>query len=170
MADSPDSIRETVRAAIESEVPLILQLIRELAEFERLSEYVTATEADLRTALFGPRPFAEALMADVAAEPVGYALFYHDFSTFRGKPGIYLEDLYVRPQHRHRGIGKAFMRRLARICAERGCHRLEWSVLNWNEPALRFYRSLGAAPADEWTVYSMDGEALSKLAARSPHE
>ena len=160
-----DAAGVDIRAAAEFDVPLILQFIRELADYERKSQYVTATEADLRAALFGPRPYAEALIARAGDEPAGYALYFHDFSTFRGRPGIYLEDLYVRPQHRHHGIGKALMARLARICTERNCHRLQWAVLNWNEPALRFYRSLGAEPSTEWTVYSLDAQRLAALAS-----
>ncbi len=165
MNETTGSSGVTIRNAAEVDVPLILQFIRELAEYERMSEYVTATEPDLRAALFGPRPYAEAMIAFAGDEPAGYALYFHDYSTFRGRPGMYLEDLYVRAEHRHRGVGKALMARLARICVERECHRLQWAVLNWNELALRFYRSLGAAPTTEWTIYSVEREALARLSA-----
>ena len=153
-----------IRPAVEADVPLVLALIRELAEYERIADQVTATEADLRRALFGSAPAALAVVAEVEDRPAGFALFFRNFSTFTGKPGLYLEDLYVRPDHRGRGIGRCLLRHLARIARERGCHRFEWSVLGWNELAIRFYRRVGAAPMDDWTVYRLTGAALDRLA------
>ncbi len=152
-----------IRAATSEDVPTIHRLILDLAEYERLRDVAVLTEADLRTHLFGPRPAAEVLLAEVADEVVGFALFFHNFSTFLGKPGIYLEDLFVRPEFRGQGLGKALLLALARLACERGCGRVEWSVLNWNEPAIGFYRSLGAVPMDEWTVYRLTGAALDQL-------
>jgi GNAT superfamily N-acetyltransferase len=154
----------TIRAAQEIDVPVILQLIRELAEYERLLHEVTATEAGLRQRLFGARPYAEALVAEVDESAAGFALFFHNFSTFLGKPGVYLEDIFVRPEYRGRGIGTAFFRQLAQLALERDCGRLEWAVLNWNEPALKFYRSLGAASMSDWTVQRVTGEGIKRLA------
>jgi len=153
-----------IRTAIENDVPLIFRFIRELAEYERLADAVVATEASVRETLFGARRYAEVLIAEVDGEAAGFALFFHNYSTFLGKPGIYLEDLYVRPEMRGRGYGKALLARLAAIARERECGRLEWAVLNWNEPAIRFYRSLGALPQSEWQVYRVTGEALETLA------
>ncbi len=152
-----------IRAATVADVPAILGLIRELAEYERLLDMVVATEASLQRSLFGPRPFAEALIAEVEGEAVGFALFFHNFSTFLGKPGVYLEDLFVRPAFRGRGLGKALLTRVARIAVERDCGRMEWSVLNWNEPAIRFYESLGAQPLSDWTMYRLTGDTLRRL-------
>lgn len=157
-----------IRPAVEADAPLVLALIRELAEYERLAGEVTATEADIRDALFGPAPSAEAVIAEAEEQPVGFALFFHNFSTFAGKRGLYLEDLYVRPEHRGRGIGRRLLRHLARIARDRGCHRFEWSVLDWNEPAIRFYRRLGAVPMDDWTVCRLTGAALDRLADDDP--
>jgi GNAT superfamily N-acetyltransferase len=154
-----------VRAATPDDVPTILRFIRELAEFERLLDKVTATEADLRTGLFGPRPYAEVLLAEIGV-PVGFALFFHNYSTFLGKPGIYLEDLYVTPQARGQGVGRALIEHLAAVAARRGCGRLEWAVLDWNRNAIAFYRSLGAEAMDDWTVYRVTGAALAALAAQ----
>ncbi len=145
-------------------MPQILEFIRELAEYERLSHEVVATEEGLRDSLFGERPVAEVVVASVGEEPAGFALFFHNFSTFLGRPGIYLEDLYVRPEHRGAGIGRALFAHLARLVKERDCGRLEWSVLNWNEPSIGFYRSLGATPLKDWTVYRLTGEGLMDLA------
>ena len=153
-----------IRTAIENDVPLIFRFIRELAEYERLADAVVATEDSVRETLFGARRYAEVLIAEVDGEAAGFALFFHNYSTFLGKPGIYLEDLYVRPELRGRGYGKALLARLAAIARERECGRLEWAVLNWNEPAIRFYRSLGALPQSEWQVYRVTGEALETLA------
>ena len=146
--------------ATESDVPLILSLIRELADYEKLLREVTATEETLRESLFGARPAAEALLGYEGDTPVGYAIFFHNFSTFLGQRGLYLEDLYVRPPARGRGYGLAFLRYLAQLAIERNCGRMEWSVLDWNEPAIGFYKSLGAAPMNEWTVFRLTGEAL----------
>jgi GNAT superfamily N-acetyltransferase len=155
-----------IRAATEEDVPLILSLIKELAEYERLSHEVVATEEALRDSLFGERPVAEVLIGHLGDEPVGFALFFHNFSTFLGKPGIYLEDLYVRPEFRGAGIGRALLVHLARLARERGCGRVEWSVLDWNEPAIGFYKKIGASPVSGWTVYRVTGEALDDMAAR----
>jgi GNAT superfamily N-acetyltransferase len=154
----------SIRTATPDDVPTILQLIRELAEYERLLHEVVATEERLRENLFGPRRYAEVLIAEVASKVAGFALFFHNYSTFLGRPGIYLEDLYVQPEYRRRGIGKAFFHHLARIAVERNCGRFEWSVLNWNEPALKFYRRLGAVAMSDWTVQRVTGEALARLA------
>ena len=158
----------TVRPAAEHEVPEVLRFIRELAVYERLEHEVVATEAALRAALFGPRPYAEVAFACLDGTPVGFALFFHNFSTFVGKPGIYLEDLFVRPEARGRGVGRSLLAWLARTALERGCGRLEWAVLDWNEPAIGFYRSLGAADQSEWTTYRLDGPALTRLAESYP--
>jgi GNAT superfamily N-acetyltransferase len=153
----------TIRPAEPHEVPLVLEFIRELAQYERLGE-VQATTADLTVALFGPRPFAEVVFACLEGEPVGFALFFQNFSTFLGKPGIYLEDLFVRPQVRGRGIGRRLLAWLARTTLERGCARLDWAVLDWNLPSIGFYRSLGAVAQDEWTTMRVSGAALERLA------
>ena len=152
-----------IRAAVEDDVPLILAFIRELAEYEKLSHEVSATEEVLRESLFGERRVAEALLAHSDGEPAGFALFFHNFSTFLGRPGIYLEDLYVRPEFRGSGIGRTLLAHLAKLAKERGCGRLEWWVLDWNEPSIGFYKSLGAVAMDDWTVYRVTGEALEKL-------
>lgn len=156
--------------ATPADVPTILSLVRELAEFERLLDQVRATEEQIRAALFGARPYAEVLIARVDGEVAGFALFFHNFSTFLAKPGIYLEDLYVRPKFRGGGCGAALLRRLATTAVERGCGRLEWSVLNWNQRAIDFYKSLGAEPLDEWTMYRVTGEALKRLARQERDE
>jgi len=150
-----------IREALERDVPLILDFIRQLAVYEKLENLVVATEADLQGALFGPRPYAEVIIAEHDGRPAGFALFFHNFSTFLGKPGIYLEDLFVLPSERGRGTGKALLVALARIAADRDCGRIEWSVLNWNEPAIGFYKSLGAVPMDEWTVFRLSPEMLN---------
>jgi GNAT superfamily N-acetyltransferase len=155
-----------VRSASTEDVPLILSFINELAEYERLSHEVVATEEMLREHLFGERPVAEVLIAEHGGEAAGFALFFHTFSTFLGKPGIYLEDLYVRPEFRRAGIGRALLVHLANVARERGCGRLEWSVLDWNEAAIGFYRGIGASPVSGWTVYRVTGEALEGLAGR----
>src|SRR5689334_11230282 len=154
-----------ITPATPADVPVILQLIRELAEFERLLDQVTATEEQLREGLFGPKPSAEVIMARLqpSGEVAGFALFFHNFSTFLAKPGIYLEDLYVRQQYRGQGYGEQLLRRLAGIAVERNCGRLEWSVLDWNQRAIDFYKSLGAVPMNEWTIYRVTGPALQKL-------
>jgi GNAT superfamily N-acetyltransferase len=153
-----------IRAATEDDVRLILSLIKELAEYERLSHEVVVTEEVLRDSLFGERRVAEILIGHLGDEPVGFALFFHNFSTFLGRPGIYLEDLYVKPKYRGMGLGRALLVHLAKLARERGCGRLEWSVLDWNEPAIRFYETLGAVAMDEWTVYRLTGDALEELA------
>ena len=154
-----------IREATEEDVPLILSLIRELAEYEKLSDEVVATEDGLRENLFGERLYAEVLIAEHGGAPAGFALFFHNFSTFLGKPGIYLEDLYVKPEFRGAGIGKELLVHLARLAKRRDCGRLEWWVLDWNEPAIGFYRSVGAEPMDDWTVYRVSGSALEDLAS-----
>ena len=154
----------TLRFATAEDTPVILAMIRELADYERMSHEVVADVTRLRQSLFGERRVAEVLIAEKRREPVGFALFFHNFSTFVGRPGIYLEDLYVRPAARGSGIGKALLVRLARIAVERGCGRLEWAVLDWNEPAIGFYRRLGATAMDEWTVFRLTGAALEDLA------
>src|SRR5207302_11229740 len=140
------------RPATPADVPTIARLIRDLAEYERLAHAVDFDEALLRKHLFGERPYCEVLLAEDGGRVVGFALFFHNYSTFRGRPGIYLEDLFVEPAHRGKGHGKALLLELARLAVERGCGRLEWAVLNWNEPAIRFYQKLGAEPLNEWTV------------------
>ncbi len=154
----------TIRVAGVEDAPLILSLIKELAEYERLSHEVIATEEQLGRTLFGERRGAEVLIAEWEGEPEGFALFFHNYSTFLARQGIYLEDLYVRERARGRGIGGALLRRLAQIATERGCGRLEWSVLDWNEPAIDFYKNLGATPMDGWTIFRATGKTLEKLA------
>jgi GNAT superfamily N-acetyltransferase len=151
-----------------ADVPLILSLVRELAEYERLAHEVTATEPLLHDALFGANPVAYAVIATEQGEPAGFALYFFSFSTFLARPGLYLEDLYVRPPFRGRGLGRLLLAHLARIAVDRGCGRMEWSVLNWNETALRVYRAIGARPMDEWTVQRVTGQALVDLAAADP--
>jgi GNAT superfamily N-acetyltransferase len=151
-----------IRPATAADIPTICRLIRGLAEYERLTTEVDLDEDRLREHLFGPRPFAEVLLAEEAGAVVGYALFFHNYSTFRGRPTLFLEDLFVEPAHRGKGHGQALLRALARLAVERDCVRLEWSVLDWNEPAIRFYRALGAVPLDGWTVYRLTGEALRR--------
>lgn len=157
-----------IRFAVPDDVPAILGLIRELAEYERLLDQVVADEAALHRALFGERRYVEALVSIVGDETVGFALFFHNFSTFLGKPGMYLEDLYVRPKFRGRGLGKALLTQVARIAVERDCGRMEWSVLDWNEPSIRFYESLGAKPLTDWTIFRLTGDALRGLGWSEP--
>ncbi|MDP9360809.1 MAG: GNAT family N-acetyltransferase [Acidobacteriota bacterium] len=152
-----------IREATESDVPLILQFIRDLAEYEKLAHLVVATEDPLRSTLFGSAPIAEVLIAEEDSIPAGFALFFHNYSTFLAQPGIYLEDLFVKPEFRGRGYGQALLARLAQIARDRNCGRIEWAVLNWNEPSIAFYKSLGAKPMEEWTVFRLTGEALSVL-------
>ncbi|MFC9650837.1 MULTISPECIES: GNAT family N-acetyltransferase [unclassified Streptomyces] len=157
-----------IRTATPADVPVIHAMIRELAEYEKALDEARATEEQLREALFGERPAAYAHIAETEdGEPAGFALWFLNFSTWRGVRGIYLEDLYVRPDRRGGGHGKALLTELARICVERGYERLEWSVLDWNEPSIAFYRSLGAAPQDEWTVFRLTDEALGALGTSS---
>jgi GNAT superfamily N-acetyltransferase len=155
-----------IAQAAPADVPVLLQLIRGLAEYENLSHEVSATEDGLHAALFGARPVAEAILARVAGTAVGFAVFFHNFSTFVGRPGIYLEDLFVLPEHRGKGIGKALLLHVAALANERGCGRFEWAVLDWNKPAIEFYRGLGARAMDEWTIYRMTGEPLARLAGK----
>jgi GNAT superfamily N-acetyltransferase len=152
-----------IRPAEARDVPLIAELIRGLARFENMEEQVSLTEERLAESLFGQRPYAETLLAEDDGTAVGFALFFHNFSTFLGLPGVYLEDLFVIPEQRGRGIGRALLRELARLAVERGCGRLEWSVLDWNRDAIGFYERLGAQPNSEWTVYRLTGEALTSL-------
>jgi len=156
-----------IRTATEADVPLILYFIKALAEYERLADRVVATEDKVRSTLFGHPRFAEVLIAEEGSEAVGFALFFHNYSTFLAQPGIYLEDLFVKPEARGRGYGKALLARLATIARSRNCGRLEWAVLNWNKPSIDFYESLGAKPMNEWTVYRLTGDALDNLAALS---
>jgi len=155
----------SIRSATAADLPLIAQFIRDLADYEKLAHEVRFDEAKLGEKLFGPRPYAEVLIGEIDGSPQGFALFFHNFSTFEGKPGIYLEDLFVRPEARGSGLGKALLAHLAKLCVERDCARLEWSVLDWNDPAIGFYRGLGAKLMDEWTVMRVDGDALTTLAA-----
>jgi GNAT superfamily N-acetyltransferase len=158
----------SVRAATAADMPLVLAFIRELAVYERLEHQVVATEADLTTALFGARPYAEVVFACLDGREVGFALFFHNFSTFLGKPGIYLEDLFVRPESRGRGVGKRLLAWLAALALERGCARLDWAVLDWNEPSIGFYKGLGAVALDDWMTMRLTGEALERLAGSDP--
>ena len=155
----------SIRPAIAADLPLIASLIRELADYEKLAHEVRFDETALGERLFGPRPYAEVLIGEVDTVAQGFALFFHNFSTFEGKPGVYLEDLYVRPAARGVGMGKAMLKALAQIALERDCARLEWWVLDWNAPAIGFYEKLGAKPMDEWTTMRVDGAALAELAA-----
>jgi GNAT superfamily N-acetyltransferase len=155
-----------IDSATPADVPLMLDLIRELAVYEHEAESARATPAQLHEALFGARPAAEAAIARIDGEAAGWALWFQNFSTWTGKPGIWLEDLYVRPQHRGKGAGKALLVYLARLCVERGYGRFEWSVLDWNAPSIAFYEALGAQAMAEWTIYRLSGEALEGLAAR----
>lgn len=156
----------TIRTATPADLPLIASFIRELADYERLSDEVRFDDAVLGENLFGARPYAEAVIGEVDGAAQGFALFFHNFSTFEGRPGIHLEDLFVRPAARGAGLGKALLLHLARLAEERGCARLEWAVLDWNEPAIGFYRKLGARPLDEWTGMRLDGDALAAVAAQ----
>jgi GNAT superfamily N-acetyltransferase len=157
-----------VRAAARADVALILAFIRELAVYEKLEREVVATEAGLAETLFGDPPRAEVLIAEQDGVPAGFALFFHNYSTFLGKPGVFLEDLYVRPAFRARGVGRGLLARLAELAIARGCGRLEWVVLDWNESAIGFYRKLGATPMNDWTTYRLEGEALTALSAPAP--
>jgi len=159
--------RESVRIAraTERDVPLILQLIRELAEYERAPREAVATVEGLTASLFGDRPQAEVLLAHAGDEPAGFALFFYNFSTWTGKRGIYLEDIFVRPPMRRHGVGAALFREIATLAIERDCPRLEWAVLNWNELAINFYKKIGATAKDDWTTFRLSGETLRNLAA-----
>ncbi len=155
----------SIRSAVTTDLPLIAQFICDLADYEKLSHEVRFDEAVLGDRLFGARPYAEVLIGEIDGIAQGFALFFHNFSTFEGKPGIYLEDLFVRPEARGSGLGKALLKALAALAVERDCARLEWWVLDWNEPAIKFYKKLGAKPMDEWTTFRVDGDALLELAA-----
>jgi GNAT superfamily N-acetyltransferase len=154
----------TLRSATRDDVPVIAELIRGLARFEKLEQEVVMTDKLLAAGLFGDRPYAEVVLAEDDGRPVGFALFFHNFSTFLGRPGIYLEDLFVLPEQRGQGIGRMLLAHLARLAVERGCGRLEWAVLDWNRDAIKFYERLGARPNSDWTVYRLAGEALTGLA------
>ena len=157
-------MKHLIRTATCADLPLIAQFIRDLAEYEKLSHEVRFDEAVLGERLFGARAYAEVVIGEIAGVAQGFALFFHNFSTFEGRPGIYLEDLFVRPEARGSGLGKALLKRLAALAVERDCARLEWSVLDWNEPAITFYQSLGAKSMDGWTINRVDGDALQGLA------
>jgi GNAT superfamily N-acetyltransferase len=162
--ETPTHFHLTISPATSDDVPVILRFIRGLAEYEKLSHRVVADEQKLRETLFGERPYAEVLIARLGGDPAGFALFFHSYSTFLAKPGIYLEDVFVKPAARGKGVGKALLRAVARAARDRGCGRLEWSVLDWNTPAIEFYQSLGAVPHEGWTTYRMDEAAISALA------
>jgi len=159
-----------IREAAEADVPVILWFIRQLAEYERLLHEAVMTEETLRESLFGSRRSAEVLLAYDDDKPVGFAVFFHNFSTFLGKPGLYLEDLFVIPEMRGKGFGKALLSRLAKIACDRSCGRFEWAVLDWNTPSIEFYKKLGAVPMEEWTIFRVTGDALKKLAGKSTEQ
>lgn len=161
---SSPSERIRIERGTPEDIPEILAMIRQLAEYERLAHTVTATEAQLRSTLFGEQPHAEVLLAYLQRECVGFALFFRTYSTFLAKPGLWVEDLFVKPQARGQGVGVALLARVARIAAARGCARLEWSVLRWNKPSIEFYTALGAVPMEEWITYRLTGEPLERLA------
>ena len=156
-----------IRTTCADDAALILSFVRDLAEYEKLSHEVVATEEQLRAALFGPKPAAEVVIGELEGSPVAFALFFHNFSTFLGKPGLYLEDLFVKPEYRGRGLGEVMLCYIANIARKRGCGRFEWAVLDWNKPALDFYAKLGAVPMSEWTVQRVTGEALTRLADKN---
>lgn len=164
LQETPEILQ--IRPAKLADCSQIYDFIMELAVYEKLAHEVVATAEKLAQTLFGPTPYAEVLIAEYAGQPVGYALFFHSYSTFNAQPGLYLEDIYVQPAMRAKGIGKAIMIHLARLALERGCARFEWSVLDWNAPSIAFYRSIGAQPMAGWTVQRLTGEALSALAAQ----
>lgn len=162
MSGTPSNVE--IRAATPEDVPVVLALIRALAEYEQLSHEVQATEASLRASLFGDRPQAEAVIARVDGTPAGFAVFFHNYSTFLGRRGLYLEDLFVLPNYRRRGVGRTLLSHVAAIAVARECGRMEWAVLDWNAPAIRVYRGVGARPMDEWTVFRLTGDDLRRLA------
>jgi GNAT superfamily N-acetyltransferase len=166
MEASPKNLK--IRMATRDDVAIILQLIRDLATYERAPDEVTATEEQLVDVLFGEKPAAEVVLAFAEDVPVGFAVFFHNFSTWLGRPGLYLEDLFVKPEARGKGYGRALLVHLAKIARDRGCGRMEWAVLNWNEPAIEFYRKLEAKPMDEWTVYRLTAPEINALAESSP--
>lgn len=155
----------SIRTAVVADIPLVLRFIRDLADYERSADKVAVDERSMRDALFSPRPSAEAVIAEAGGKPVGFALFFHNFSSWVGRSGLYLEDLYVDPEARGGGAGKALLTHVARLAVTRGCERFEWAVLDWNEPAIGFYKSLGAEPLDDWTIYRLSGDALNRAAA-----
>ena len=161
MNECPDFL---IRRARVEDVPVILQLIRDLATYERAPDEVSATEEQLIEVLFGEKPAAEVLLAFEAKSPVGFAVYFYNFSTWLGRPGLYLEDLFVKPEKRGKGYGRALLVELAKVARDRGCGRMEWAVLDWNEPAIKFYRALGAKPMDEWTVFRLTREEIARLA------
>jgi GNAT superfamily N-acetyltransferase len=165
---SETTARLHIDPAQPDDVEEIVTLIRELAEYERLADQVRIQPSELREHLFGRHCYAEAVLARVGGQTVGFALFFHNYSTFAGRPGLYLEDLFVRKEHRGQGYGKQLLRHLAGIAADRGCARFEWAVLNWNKPAIDFYRKLGAVPMNDWTVFRLEGEPLAGLGAGRP--
>jgi GNAT superfamily N-acetyltransferase len=154
----------TIRFATVADVATVLRFIKDLAEYERLAHAVVATEELIRETVFGPRQYAEVLIGEVDGDPAGFALFFHNFSTFLGRPGIYLEDLFVRPEFRGKGYGKALLARLAQLAIDRNCGRVEWAVLDWNTPSIEFYKSIGAVPMSDWQIFRLRGEPLEKLA------
>jgi len=155
-----------IRSASRADIPIILQLIRDLATYERAPNEVSATEHELTEVLFGEKPAAEVRLAFESNTPVGFAVFFHNFSTWLGRPGLYLEDLFVKPEYRGKGYGHALLVELAKIARDRGCGRMEWAVLDWNEPAIQFYRKLGARPNEEWTIFRLTSEGIAALAAQ----
>src|SRR6266513_5012785 len=157
-----------IRPSRVEDVPIILKLIRDLATYERAPKEVTATEEQLVDVLFGEKPVAEVLLAFERKSPVGFAVFFHNFSTWLGRPGLYLEDLFIKPEKRERGYGRALLVDLAKIALDRGCGRMKWAVLDWNEPAIQFYRKLGGKPMDEWTVFRLTRDGIAKLADAAP--
>ena len=163
LADVPIDITPATLA----DVPLVLRFIKALAEYERMTDQVVATEESVRESLFGAHPSAEAAIARVNGDPEGFAVWFYNYSTFLSRPGLYLEDLFVLPECRGRGVGRALLQHLARVAVSRGCGRMEWAVLDWNDLAIRFYRRLGAQPMSEWTVYRLTGDSLKRLAAES---
>lgn len=165
--ESPTAPALYINPATEADVPLILSFIQGLAEYERLAHTVVATEEALRQSLFGPKRYAEVVIARQDDRAVGFAIFFHNFSTFLGKPGLYLEDLFVLPEERGKGVGKALLLYLAKLAVQRKCGRFEWAVLDWNSSAIEFYRQLGAIPLDDWRLYRLSGSALTKLAERT---
>ncbi|MGE0668946.1 MAG: N-acetyltransferase family protein [Sphingomonadales bacterium] len=158
----------TIRQAAPGDAGLVHTFIAALADYEKLRHEMHATEADIDRALFGPRPWAEAVIADRGGIPAGFALYFYIFSTFKGRPGLYLEDLFVLPEHRGNGIGRALLAHLAGIAMDKGCARFEWTVLDWNEPSIRFYENLGARRHGEWLIYRLTGDGLARLAAENP--
>ncbi|HEY7672483.1 MAG TPA: GNAT family N-acetyltransferase [Gammaproteobacteria bacterium] len=164
MTDEAADVR--IEPGTKADVPVILSLIRQLAEYEKLAHEVTASEQVIRDSLFGPKPAAEVLLAHAGSVPIGFAVFFQNFSTFLGKPGIYLEDLFVLPDWRRKGVGKRLLSSVAALAVARGCGRFEWAVLDWNEPALRFYKSLGTRVMDDWRICRLTGDALQRVASQ----